>query len=202
MGWTEHLDLLIGVPIGILVSMLSWWILFHGLKAKITFSPKISKIDHPDYPGGFKYRFKMCNNGSRAILDVEYYARFKIRGLRPRYPDNYSTFSISLGSKHSPFIEPKGNKLIRIDYDPQNPINSKHALGAVTIEDLLKLGEDASITIYAFGFDSFSGSRHMYTSKPYAVGDIGLGFFFLESCLELDEGNTEKPRKFFMKLKY
>ncbi len=49
----DIINLLAGLFLGILASLIAWWILFHCLSPKLNFSLKISKVTASDEPGGF-----------------------------------------------------------------------------------------------------------------------------------------------------
>lgn len=188
------MDLLIGMPLGILASLVAWWIIFHGLMPVLEFSPSIGKITDESSPNGFKYRVKIVNSGRRDILDVEFFARISIKGIRTRYPDNISNFDLRLSSSRTPVIERKKNKLIRIYPEHLKLPAEVGAPELKTLEDIMEFRGQASITIFCFGFDAFTGTRHLFKSKAYKRGNIEFGFFFLKNCLEVDKGNSVAPR--------
>lgn len=43
------------------------------------------------------------------------------------------------------------------------------------MEDLLESGESATLTVYVFCYDRWSGSRKMYESNKYILSDIRSG---------------------------
>ena len=56
-------------------------------------------------------------------------------------------------------------------------IQREHDEGVLLLEDLLELGQDATLQVIAFGYDDFSGSRKVFESKLYRRSDITLGTF-------------------------
>lgn len=90
------MDLIVGIPLGILTSLVAWWIIFHGFMPRLTFSESIVKIDDSSSPTGFRYRVKLVNGGRRDILDVEFIARLSVTGMRERFPESISTLFIGI----------------------------------------------------------------------------------------------------------
>jgi len=56
-------------------------------------------------------------------------------------------------------------------------IRDKARINALLLEDLLSLGERATIRYRVFCYDEFSGARRVFFSKPYTIHDIKEGRF-------------------------
>ena len=184
------ISVFIGIPIGILSSLLAWWILFHRIVPVIRFSPSISKTETDDNESGYRYRFKLENAGSRTILDVELFAKLRIRGLHPSYPNNWEVIYIPLERDRIPKIRPVKKSCIRVIFrlyidkidEFNKPIYPEHLRqkckeNSILLEDIMLLGIDRTLQILAFGYDEFSGARKVFESKLYNLNDIKFGLF-------------------------
>lgn len=185
---------LLGIPIGILASICSWWVLFHGIRPQINFSPKISKTEDPKSPGSFLYRIKYENQGKRQIVDVSISAWIHLPGLYDRFPSNEVSFAI--GFKNEPYrthINPpsKGGKrgIFCLDLDKFSPYGQlmlpdelldKRKVKNLTLEGLLKLRKGSKLEISLIGYDSFSGAKRLF-SIMYQENDIIEGVFDKQS---------------------
>jgi len=99
------LSLIIGIPLGILASLIAWWILFHCIVPRLSFCSDISKTQTEDNNSGYRYRIKMKNKGARDIIDVEFFARFRVQGLRKQTPKNWSNIDLKLSKKRIPKLK-------------------------------------------------------------------------------------------------
>ena len=196
----EILLLLIGIPIGVLGSLLAWWILFHRIVSNIQFSPHISKTRTNDTRSGYRYRVKFENAGRRSILDVEIFAKLRIKGLRDGYPTNWETIYIPIRVDRRPLIKPSRTTRLREivrfyvnDIEAEKLVNfsecvrRRRAEGCLLLEDLLGVGTQSELQIITFGYDEFSGSRKVFPSKKYLLDDIKYGQFDTK-CLRILEG--------------
>lgn len=186
-------SILIGLLIGVGTNLIAWWILFHYIVPKIHFSPSISKIPTKDNKLGYKYRIKIQNSGKRSIIDVEFRARLRIKGLLDN-PKHWKLVSIPLYGNtivnKFPIIEPAKQKtsgwaiqiyLNNVDEFRNLPypedIRKKSKEESLLLEDVMGMGSETSIQIFAFGYDEFSGSRKYFESKSYTINDIKEGPF-------------------------
>jgi len=181
---------LLGIPAGIVASIVAWWILYRGIAPVMRFSSAISKTPATDIKSGFRYRFKVENAGSRTIVDVEFFAQLRIRGLRSGYAKIWQVLFVPLEYHRIPRMRParkfKVRDMIRLHIEELDQLKSplyseeiqrKHDEGVLLLEDLLELGQDATLQVIAFGYDDFSGSRKVFESKFYRRSDITLGTF-------------------------
>lgn len=197
------LSILIGIPFGILSSLIAWWILFYIFVPKVQFSNFISKVRTDETKCGFKYRIAFHNSGRRNVIDAEVYVKLRIIGLKPEYPNNSNVFALPLGYNHIPKIRPekRGIKhIIRLDVIKIDELTNStfpdhirqnfeenHKL----LEDLMALGTDTTLQIFIFGYDEFSGTRKVFESKLYKASDIVCGRFARKSLqvIEYKDGS-------------
>ena len=76
----EILGIVIGMPLGIIASLVAWWILTHGLVPKIKYGPFLSKVKL-DGQDNYKYRIGIRNVGNRDMIDVEIIFELIIKGF-------------------------------------------------------------------------------------------------------------------------
>ncbi len=197
----QILSLILGIPLGVLTSLISWWILFHKIVPKIQFSKNISKTQSVDSKSGFRYRIKLENIGKRDILDVEIFARFKIKGVKPETPKNWSIIDLHISKNRIPIIKKNTNKMIRIYPEKTESfqkkfypdlINKKQMNETLTMEDIFSIKEDTSLQIVLFGYDSFSGARKIFESSIYYKDNIKLGLFNKANLLIEEKSNNIK----------
>jgi len=149
---------------------------------KVRFSKQISKL--PRETGGFRYRVKIENCGRRDMIDIELFARFRVKGLRPDFPGNWHGLTIPMGGR-IPRLRPVRKSLMRdarelglkkIDFIDKGPFPAKilqsAADGSLLLEDLLSLGSKRTLQVFVFAYDAFSGSRKLFESPIYASTDI------------------------------
>jgi hypothetical protein len=183
---TQIIAYTVSTLLGVLASLGAWWIVFHYWRPVIKFSPAISKRATGGAPVAFAYRVKLYNTGRRMVVDVTYEARFRVFGLDPHRPSNYEATSLPVsfdGRIAVMFPQGEGGlgSLIRVSaHKPQEfsrpvypePIRERARNGALSLDDLLGLGSDATVQIIAFGSDGFSGSRRAFFSPEYRLRDI------------------------------
>ena len=173
--------------LGIIASLIAWWILFHRLSPQLRFSDNISKITANDEPNGHAYRVKFENSGRRNIIDLTITARLRIWGLGRMNPQNIETTCLPLSLEGEyPSIRPKRktgeSHLVRIrltgkghEFEREvypKVIREKAKNGSLALEDVLSIGDCATIQVTALGSDSFSGSRKAFFSTEYTKENI------------------------------
>ena len=181
------ITLLLSVPIGAISSLIAWWILNYCIKPEIRFSEDISKIN--ENSKAF-YRFKFENCGKRNIFDSELVAKLRIKGLK--YSTNWEVIYLPLDNNRIPVIKSinKSDKKLReVPRIELGLIDSKHFRflsksikmkildDSITLEELMKLGNDSELILYVTGFDEISGARKTFESKAYKISDIKEGKF-------------------------
>lgn len=201
------ISILIGLFIGILTNLIAWWILFHHIVPKIYFSHSISKIPTQEDKSGYKYRFKIQNLGKRPIIDVELIARIRLKGAGD-FPRNIRIVDIPLSKKaisHRIPIIMSGDdtgKILKLfvnevdefrdlaRYPDYIKIKSNEKI--LLLEDVLSIGSEATLQIFAFGYDEFSGSRKVFISKFYTVDDIKEGRFDFHGLTVKTDKSSQK----------
>jgi hypothetical protein len=169
---------------------------------KVRFSKQISKL--PRETGGFRYRVKIENCGSRDMIDIELYARFRVKALRPNFPGNWHGVTIPMGSRiarlrpalKSLMRDARELELKKIDFIDKGPfpaeILQNAADGSLLLEDLLSLGTKRTLQVFVFAYDAFSGSRKLFESPIYTSTDIVSAPFARDSVeVSLDAGHSE-----------
>ena len=199
---------LISVILGVFASLLAWSVLFHFLRPRLEFSAAISRIAADEEAGGFAYRIKLRNPSRRAVIDVTYTAKLRIRGLNAHAPQNWEITYLPVSfNGRIPVIGARRGKriyhLVRIKADkPEeftrsvypSEIREKAAAGALTLEDVLRTGSEASVQILGFGSDAFSGARREFTSPEYTLESISPRRFKQQSLDLVDpEPAAEVP---------
>lgn len=186
--------ILLGVAAGLATNLASWWILFHGIAPKIQFSSYISKTPQEPFEenrSGYSYRIKLINSGRRAIIDVEIMARLRILGVIEQRKRNWRAIIIPVKGSAS-YRNPRMSALVgdqvlelslndveeflRLPIYPDE-IRRKAEQKTLVLEDLLSLGQRATLQIAAFGYDEFSGARKLFVSKSYTLDDIREGLY-------------------------
>ena len=174
-------NLLVGIPLGILASLIAWWILFHLIEPKIVFDDKISKISTKDNNSGWKYKMKFYNKRSRDIIDVEIFVRLNIKGFDSQRPEVWEFLNLVSFRNRIPIMKKNGKKVIRFypkvlnDFEfnilPKD-IRNKCINDAATLEDFLNLGQEAYLKLIVYGYDGFSGTRKAFESMDYSTNNV------------------------------
>lgn len=192
------LELVLGIVIGLVTNFAVWALLFHGMVPRIRFSNDISKIPMPksdDDKSGSRYRFRIENAGHRDIIDIELAARLSFKGIRsgtwntiylPLNFDGSSTWRVPIlhparkgkvGHRITVFIHPNGALSLKQWQAVPSEVRAKAAKRGVLLEDLLGMGSEAQIQVLAYCYDSFSGSRKLFRSRPYTLKNIATRRF-------------------------
>ncbi|MCS6883616.1 MAG: hypothetical protein NZU74_19995 [Chloroflexaceae bacterium] len=142
---------------------------------------------------GYRYKFKIENCGIRNIIDIELTARVSVKMGRtwnivyvPLSPDGSTSYRIpillpakknKIGRRKILFLYTNSTDILH-DW-PIFPEEIRRAARNKTLllDDLMRSGKTAKLEIQAYCYDSFSGSRTLFVSKPYSVSDIVEGPF-------------------------
>ena len=174
------------IVVNVLISLATAFTFFYWqlqiVVPKVRFSKQISKL--PRETGGFRYRVKIENCGRRDMIDIELYARFRVKGLRVDFPGNWHGITIPMGGKiarlrpvrKSRMRDARELGLKKIDFTDKGPFPAEiiqaAADGTLLLEDLLSLGTKSTLQVFVFAYDAFSGSRKLFESPIYASTDI------------------------------
>ncbi len=189
----------VGVLSGIASSYFIWWIISKFFVPDIKFSPTLSKIDTSNENYKHKYRFKFKNSGIRNIIDIEIFAIMKVQGLRADRPNNSDIFHIPLFHNKVPYLEYGKSRTFTLilnkanDFDVSyipNALREKLKNNTITLEDIYDIRENVFLQIHIFGYDEFSGSRKLFTSKKYTKEDIKFGFF-MKGTMEISTKKSD-----------
>lgn len=186
------LSTLVGVPFGIAASFLAWFIVFRGFVPKFTFSAQVAKLPSVNPLEGDRYRIKFKNIGRRNAIDVDVYARLRIRNIRklPDLSNVWTIVTLSTDTTHVPRVPKAANRVVVLSLDDTRDLSSPNFLDALdgrvpTLETLLSLGEAAELVVWVLAFDEFSGARKAFISSAYDLDDIVQGKFGGQNGLEV-----------------
>jgi hypothetical protein len=97
------LGTLLGAIIGVIASLVAWWIIARALIPKLLFSPGISKIPETRANRCWRYRIKLVNARRwfltrQPLIDVKVVATISIQGLDHDAPKNWINYNIPLAN--------------------------------------------------------------------------------------------------------
>lgn len=172
-----------GFLLGIVASVIVWYVLEHLIVPRVEFLPVIYKSKTHENPSGYKYRIKFRNIGLREILDFELFAKLRLRGVSST--TNWRAVYIPIDDPRIPLIPSHRGSAKRLAVQllvseiPDHAaailpsgLRSARDNGSLTLEDLMALGNEGTLEIVGFGYDAFSGARKVFQSKVYGVGQV------------------------------
>jgi len=74
-------------------------------------------------------------------------------------------------------------------------VRRKAKMGTLRLEELMALGSESKLEICVFCYDELSGSRKLFTSKPYTIDSIKNGPFDPYGMDVLETGVTSAYRE-------
>ena len=169
--------------VGLAGSFISWWILVKGLVPRLEFASTIKRV-RSNGADTFYYRVALRNVGRRGMIDVHIYAQLAVswdggkEWARFYVPMNQS------GDRKYELPRMRSGQSIEFRLFPgevpdfaSNPglalgFQQKVADRTVTVEEMLALGDAATLKIVVLGFDEFSGARRLFESGPLRGTDI------------------------------
>ncbi|NTU49889.1 MAG: hypothetical protein HGA87_03200 [Desulfobulbaceae bacterium] len=179
------IELLLGIPIGIATSLVAWYILFHVIAPTVEFFPSVFKSRTRKSRCGWNYRVKFRNTGTRDIVDLELVAKVRIRGLSQQRPSFWNAIYLPVDDSRIPKVRSHrgtSKRFVILVHPSEISDSAKSALptelqskcenGTLSLEDLLNLGSQATFQVFAFAYDSFSGSRRLFESPTFSIKDI------------------------------
>ena len=181
---------LIGFLLGIIGSILVWWVFAHALVPRIRFEDRI--VVRPGRAPGARPRhmIKVSNVGRRDLIDVTFSAIVSIQteaGSERRWASCRIAFHKTGEIQHQvPVIPGRHNRLLTLypghsDQIPHEACFSEavRAAAADHTLDLDRLLRDGAsrglrvkLRISMFAFDRFSGARKLFQSKEYEAADL------------------------------
>jgi hypothetical protein len=193
------LSTLVGVPFGIAASIVAWFIVFRVIVPKFKFSEQINKIPSVNQGEMPRYRVKLKNVGRRNTIDVDVFARLRVRNLsqRPEFSRTWTIVTLSSDTTHEPRIPSGANRIVVLNLDDTPELSNPKFTAALagrasTLEVLLSLGEKAELVVWVLAFDEFSGARKAFISKHYQLADLCEGKFGGMDGLEVIPFSSEK----------
>jgi len=172
---------ILGVLSGIIASLAVWWLLTHCWTPSIKFSAELAEYELPDGNVFFQCAFE--NDGKRTIVDLEVHVRIGIKGYKGATAWAYH--SVRSNASRIPLLAKGKLRRVRL-FDSREKIEfvdkpSKSLRNNIercwSLREILDLGEDGQVSIHVFGYDSLSGTRKHFQSKPYRTTDIRKGTF-------------------------
>lgn len=187
----------IGVLCSIVAAWIFWYFSFKRSNVNIKFADQIEKSPNAFGDRGYRYRIKLINIGSEDLIEVSFFVKLFIKrrrvknscylrfGYREFTPILYGrkwqnkkqnkktgfSWTIELGMAEETFLE------FSKKFYPKE-IRAAAMKGTLTLDDILNTFRgDAEIAVYAFGYDSVTGARKMFTSKRYTVKDVLEGSY-------------------------
>ena len=147
------LDIASGFFVGVLTSILTWYVLSHWIVPSLEFFPHVYRSKTRENPSGCKYRVRFKNTGRRRILDLELFAKLRIRGLSTAGSTTWRAIYIPIDDARLPIVQSQRgtNKRIAVQlcvteidevsrpaFPPE--IQEKFQDRTVRLEDLMDLG--------------------------------------------------------------
>ena len=188
MNITPLESLLLGVPLGVVVSILAWWIIVWSLRPRFRLSPMISARRSED---SVFYRVKVHNPSSRrTVVDLNYAMIAEFRGLSKAFPDNWESIRIPLSIYDEPFpvLRPFRGRVLRLRLDQVDPETEMRTYlsdelwadmmsnSPGVLESLLQISADSRIVFAFTGARDNSGIRRTKTAY-YAENSISYHMF-------------------------
>jgi len=199
-------SLIFNAILGVITSIIGWFILFRMLVPKFKFSNKINKILYSSGENPV-YRIKFKNVGQRNAIDIEVFVRLRVRNLSqtPRFKLTWTIITLHTNTNHIPHLSKNNNRILILhlkETQELHVLKFKNALQGkeINLENLLSLGDKAELVVWALAYDEFSGARKAFVSKHYKISDIMEGKFSGDDKLDVIHQSMEKIRMPLMKL--
>lgn len=184
------MEQLLGFLLGILGSLIVWWVFAHWLVPVVAFEDKIlvrpGKVD----PAQPRYFVKIANRGRRDLIDATMIA---VVSIQTRAGSEAHWASVRLAfhrtgetEHHFPLIPAGRNRLVTLHAGHSEQIvhepnfsdavrqgAGQHRLDLATLmEDGAGRGLRVRLRVYVLGYDRFSGARKLFHSKQYESADL------------------------------
>lgn len=184
------MEQLVGFVLGIIGSLLTWWIFARWLVPKVRFEDVILIRPSPDGSGVPRFMIKFYNDGRRDLIDVSITAILQIqtrKGSDKHWANCRLAFHRDGSIQHGIPLVPRGasrlvtlyprySQQLRFEQRFSAHCHAKFDAGTLDLRDVLIDGADRELEvrlrIFLFGFDSFSGARKLYPSKFYTRADL------------------------------
>ncbi len=193
-------SLIFNAILGVITSIVGWFILFRMLVPKFKFSSKINKILYSSGENAV-YRIKFKNVGQRNAIDIEVFVRLRVRNLSqtPGFKLTWTIITLHTNTNHIPHLSKNNNRILILHLKETQELHAlkfKNALQGkeINLENLLSLGDKAELVVWALAYDEFSGARKAFVSKHYKISDIMEGKFSGDDKLDVIHQSMEKIR--------
>jgi hypothetical protein len=195
---------LISVPTGILTSFVFWWWVTRRLAPRIAWSSVLvippaatrTGTDH-DQP-----RVKTVNLGRRDAVDLQVKAQLRV----PHDVDNIgspmSIVDLPTSVEWLPRLQHGSLRYVRLCLEQVPPAELRR-VGAVVgrelapgcgLAEFLQDHPDATVRLYLFAYDEFSGARKMFVSPDYGTSNMVEGSFRPGTSLTVDRADPDTPQ--------
>jgi hypothetical protein len=161
--------LLLDIVIGLLLGLLSWWIVTRAVTPRIWISPDISKL--PDSTGNatYTYRVKVFNLKKlplpkKPAIDIKITANLSILGVDSTRPKTWFRMNVPVGNTGE-LAYMRHNSIFRLRLHdiparqaarlPEH-LHANIATGEIQLEDLLRLGSKSHLRVVVT-------AAHIYT---------------------------------------
>lgn len=181
------MTLLAGGLIGVVASLVAWWLGASGLAPRIEFGPRISKLVYDDPPHtAYRFKFRPLKRPivKANAVDAEVTVRLLVTGLSKRAPKNQIAIDIPVRRARIPVMA--SNQIARLQLEAIRDTDLLPAelarrvkAGSLALEELLQLGTRARLRIYVSAADGLMRARRVST-HDYELADIGVGPFDLK----------------------
>lgn len=184
----------IGIAVGLATSVVAWILVELLLRSRIRFSDKISRLESPHSPSGFRYRVKIQNVGLfRDVIDFQAQAAVHVQGLDRERPGTWTVIRLDMSTSARTRLRPSGNAVWSIDpsrlsdhidrvlrdYDQIGIADRENRTlgsllsieGATQRQDGEPLAEPY-LRIEALATDGWSGRQSYVRSDAYRLNDI------------------------------
>lgn len=175
------------VALGILSSLVSWWVLTHLMCPKLSFSQNIicASLTEHGPKEKFCHMVKFKNIKGRSIIDLDVHAYINIKAKGKNMPDEGRNFYIELSVSRIPKLE--GHTTTGVTFHPEIKYelvegNATRQLkpqkNGMKLEDIIVSPDFNFLRLIVYGYDEFSGSRKLFESPQYrskcfeALGDF------------------------------
>jgi hypothetical protein len=182
-------DILVGVALGLLTSLVGWWIVGRAITPKLALAPKISKLPDETGKATWRYRVKLVNLRrwwlpDWPVVDLHVTGTLRVRGLSTSSIWAYYSVPLGRGGDIELFPTSRMFRARVYDMDTESgdfqrfpkPIQDAIIRGDIELEDLLSVGEEAELQVVASGSHSYTQARRTVI-KTYRRDDVVAGRF-------------------------
>jgi hypothetical protein len=190
---------LVDIIIGLLLGLLSWWIVGRAVTPRIWISPDVSKLPDETENATFRYRVKVFNLRRvplprRPAIDVRIDAYLSIRGMDSTRPKDWYRMNIPVGNTGdlAYFMRNSVFRLRVHDIEERQaarlPEQSRAdiAAGAIQLEDLLRLGSKSRLRVVVTAAHIYTFGRNVAVAD-FHLADIICGRFDAEKGRRVSE---------------